>query len=753
MSKDRDVETFDFGIFRMERNGRFIAISANRSKEDHHRLISKLAEYHKTIPSSIKTKAEKFEHLLQKFNSFDIIAHIAFKNTMINPETYKEYSHRGSSAFVEYLTLLCLKRPFSSGKVCFINSLDVEKTQASIEDIFRDALWYYISEHAFNHKEDYLPPSPIENLRFKTIIKELYVRNPGYPHHLEDTLKTLFSPLNEILKSKIGFNMDEAVSLVKGIASLVENRLRGRRKEAKDSETQLLKEVIQYKKGKWNSNEYPEEVIKTLSMLSEQDAKKKIRICFGSWFFFRFGSIYSFSPEELAEATTLPIEIIKSFLNIFSLPFGSIDADFYIPAPIHPLKTQPIIYHDERYMCPSFSLLLWAIKPRLEEIIKNDSLWKSYEKARKNYLENESLKLLGNVLKEAKIYKNLKYKLEEDSQTINFELDGLIIFDNTLMLIECKAGGLSSPARRGGPDRIVRDLKKLVAEAHAQAIRARNYIFETSEPTFELPDGKILTIDKSKFKSTFLLTTTLEPLGAFTPVLYKTKELGIFEDNDLPWAVCLFDLRVICELIDFPSQLIHYLKRRLRINELGIAEAHDELDWFGQYLKEGLYFEELPKSGFDNYRLLSYTTEIDDYYFYINGVRKTYAPKPSQKMSNIFKQLINELEDSGKSNYLDVTSLLLEMSGKDRTEFEKLVKQQRERTKSDGRIHDFTLFYKQSIQTGVTFVCAKGLDNSGLEKILLDYSLRKKEQTNMEHWIAIGNIVNKCGLVHALVNI
>ena len=63
MSKNKDVETFDFGIFRMERNGRFIAISANRSKEDHHRLISKLAEYHKTIPSSIKTKAEKFEHL------------------------------------------------------------------------------------------------------------------------------------------------------------------------------------------------------------------------------------------------------------------------------------------------------------------------------------------------------------------------------------------------------------------------------------------------------------------------------------------------------------------------------------------------------------------------------------------------------------------------------------------------------------------------------------------------------------------
>ena len=53
---------------------------------------------------------------------------------------------------------------------------------------------------------------------------------------------------------------------------------------------------------------------------------------------------------------------------------------------------------------------------------------------------------------------------------------------------------------------------------------------------------------------------------------------------------------IIADFLDFPSQFIHYLRRRTRLNEVAKTYAHDEIDWFGHYLNKGLYFVTVNKS-------------------------------------------------------------------------------------------------------------------------------------------------------------
>jgi len=313
-----------------------------------------------------------------------------------------------------------------------------------------------------------------------------------------------------------------------------------------------------------------------------------------------------------------------------------------------------------------------VLNPKSPRAVNKDGrIWERYQKHRANYLVSEGVKLMSDILKHGESYQNLKYQFEENGQLREHELDGLILYDKYAFLIEGKAGRLTEPAQRGSPERIVSDIKKLLVESHEQATRAEEYISKNEEPVLQLPDGQALRIDKSNLDNFFLVSLTLDPLDTFTPVLYQVAELGIFGEGKLPWAVHLRDLKVIRELVEFPSQFIHYLNRRLRINELANVEAYDELDWLGYYFSEGLYFEDVSKSGIDKFQLLSYTADMDDYFMYKMGERTTPASKPHQPMPELFRQIILELEDKHPIGHSEIVGILLDMNSQTREKFTK----------------------------------------------------------------------------------
>src|SRR5258708_7515382 len=177
---------------------------------------------------------------------------------------------------------------------------------------------------------------------------------------------------------------------------------------------------------------------------------------------------------------------------------------------------------------------------------------------------------------------------------------------------------------------------------------------------------------------------------------WEFPDLGFFDEGDLPWAISLTDLRVISELVEFPSQFIHYLTRRLRINEHGHVQGYDELDWFGTYLHDGLYFEDTlnDKDAPEMIFLQSATTNFDDYYFYVTGQRKTPVPKPTQPMPETMRKMLTELESYRPLRYLDIACAFLDMSFTTREDFVNTFVQQRQRTLQDQQLHDSTFHFE-----------------------------------------------------------
>jgi len=740
---------------RIEKHGRFVYFDARRSESEHKEILAALASLRPTLEKSIPEKAEQLRKQLRDYNSFDIIANASYINLFVDPEKYKEYAHEGLQFIVEYITLLCLMDNFSEGK----NPVEqgppnMQAIQNTVREILDDTLLYLLVEHVDPDKVT--PLTPLEKFRYHSFSRNLIVRNPGYSHHQIEVLRNLYSsePVKSWMSRSLGFEVDDVVSFIEAIEKIMNGRISERRKQAMDAEKQLRREVRLFRQGKLKNGEYPEHILSEFAKLSEKKMLRKTRYLLTPWIFSGLGTTFSFTVEELAGESGKSVDICERFLDCFSISFGEVPEDFMYPSPTHPLRLRPIARHNDRYLCPAPALLLWGAKTAIEELLdpnspraidKDSRLWERYQKHRADYLVSEGVKLLSEILRYGESYQNLKYKFAEDGQLKEYELDGLVLYDRCAFLIEGKAGRLTDPAQRGAQDRMVSDLKKLLVESHAQAMRAEKYISTSEKPEFQLQAGRTLEIDKSKLNTVFLVSLTLEPLDTFAPVLYQVAELGIFGESRLPWAIYLLDLKVIRELIEFPSQFIHYLGRRLRINELANIEAYDELDWLGHYFSEGLYFEEISKSAIGQLRLLSYTTTMDDYFMYQTGERATHAPKPSQHLPELFKQIILELEDKHSPGYSEIICTLLDMNPATQTKFAKLFKRCRDRTRRDGKMHDFTIILSHT-GTGITVMTCRDIHPKEFEVGLQSYCQLKKYQLHRKRWVVIGSHVRLPGL-------
>ncbi len=303
--------------------------------------------------------------------------------------------------------------------------------------------------------------------------------------------------------------------------------------------------------------------------------------------------------------------------------------------------TKPFVRHAEYYLRPVKDLSYWSLRPAIEVLLNPDNagavnhsqtLWARYDAIRADYVEKKAIEYLSNALHPGRSYRSLKYWVTEHGQRKEAELDGLLVIDSALFLVEAKAGSVTQPARRGASASLKTDLQKLVGDAYSQALRAKKYIQETDQPTFSLSDGSTVQVPQERIARIFLVSVTLDALDAFATNISQFQDFGFFEESDFPWVVSLTDLRVISELVEFPSQFVHYLIRRLRINEHGRAQTYDELDWFGTYLQNGLYFEDMldEQDAPDMIYVQPATTHFDDYYFYLTGQRKTPVSKPTQ---------------------------------------------------------------------------------------------------------------------------
>lgn len=165
---------------------------------------------------------------------------------------------------------------------------------------------------------------------------------------------------------------------------------------------------------------------------------------------------------------------------------------------------------------------------------------------------------------------------DPERSTKRVESDGLLLIDDIAIIIEVKSVALTAEARGGVARRLRGKLRDIVTDAANQAARLRERIM--TDRRIRLNDDQ--WIDVSGIREVHTVAVGLEDLSGVTTATTMLLAAGVLRPDHIPWTVSVHDLRIVCELLDRPSELLLYLRRRTQPAATWKYRAVDELDLF-----------------------------------------------------------------------------------------------------------------------------------------------------------------------------
>ena len=559
-----------------------------------------------------------------------------------------------------------------------------------------------------------------------------------YTPYMDNQYKHLFSKFNVYLKDKIGFTIDQVFEYIDVLKKLY--ILKG--DEIKSAITQ---NILEYNAG---NNESSDEIVKK------------------STFNVNYKEIMFFSLDDIASIDkNIDICSFKNFLDRFSTIVGEDgNKDYKYLSDKNDYRWKPILKYNEKYFVQSTTKICWILKDELEEDLRVDSkVWKKYQEHKANYLEEETLKIFKNTLPNSNIYQSLYYKI--DGQ--RYELDGLVVYDSNILLIEAKSGIYHKSARRGGIKRLEKNIYENIEFAFEQANRCRNYILNCNEIIFEDEKGnEIVNIKQDLYQNIFILNVTLEHFSELSIDLYQLRELNLYKSNEFPWSVTLSDLAIISEFIKFPTQFIHYILFRTRFNN--VLNKNDnikltyELDLLGLYLtEESQTAEEYLIEDIDidnliinmmlnteynsNCLILDYSKIFNKYY---NSIQQGNDIDTIEKYINPeIYNMVRQVEGYDTYGYSNFALKFLDLSIEEQEKLIEYIEKACSRVKKDGNDHNITIpFMRNRFDStagyGITIEAATSKYRDSILNNFNKFCIIKRAKSGVKEWIGLCSFVD-----------
>jgi hypothetical protein len=613
----------------------------------------------------------KFEQLLEEYDPLSIISIVARDPYnplfLLIPDGYSE-------PLLEYLMSLALAKPYPK--------TTKQPTKTLREELYK--LWKNLTFAVPMYFG--LDISEIQSdteLRFNLILQYLQIRGDAYIQHLNLTFLDLFKSHSQHLQKEIGFSAEDLQGFVNRLEVAI---------------TSALKKQMETSIGAHSNYE-----------------------------------IFEIRPENKIEAL-----ILRELSCTFGDNQGFLDeAPKWSAWPTNDtiITSHPIIKHNERYFAFHLPMTVRGCKSYIETLLKQKSekyYMEKYLPSRDKYLEHTTMDLINTLLPKAKVHRNLLYDVVDNGLKKQYELDGLVVYDDCLIIIETKARELRIPSKRGHIVKLKGDLKKILQEAHKQATRAIGYINSALEVSFfDKRNSRRVEISRRNYKHVFIILGNFEPLYVLSTHLSTAKRLGLLSGEEWPWFVYLNDLRVISEIIEHPSTFLHYIQKRIALNDMSSLKAFDELDYFMYYLKKGLPLNKEEIESHDMTMIGVFTEELDLYYSLL-GRKISDITKPSIEMHETFELLLTQLEIRQPRHFISSCFHLLDANYEKRASIGKLVEICEERAKKFGnsKIVKFRIG-----KVGFILSCIKNIENH--ERKIIEAGNRYINSKNLDKAFAI----------------
>lgn len=369
--------------------------------------------------------------------------------------------------------------------------------------------------------------------------------------------------------------------------------------------------------------------------------------------------------------TGWPIEFIQEL----SLQQGEskdfYDSDLQVMLKESPIKYKPFIEKGGKYYCFSIDNLIDNFYRTILRALrrKNGNISNRINEIQMELSESLPFKFFKSILPKSQMFQNVFYKAPVGANGKNewCECDGIIIFDDVMIIIEVKGGALSPVSPFSDEEAYKKSLKELAENPYEQSLRFYKEYKRVGKMDIYYKESRkrykpITSIENIKFIQACCVT-----LDDFNEIASQIEKTDFIQTSDLPvWCVSVNDLRVYPELFDSPSLFLNYLYQRSHATKNPYIKLNDELDHIGMYFAYNDYSTHIRKvvneEDVGEVFIASHREEIDNYM--ARKVNATFdddeeesfldliigpAQKPKQDMDYMFEQLIKLLDNTKES--------------------------------------------------------------------------------------------------------
>ncbi len=640
--------------------------------------------------------------------------------------------------YIEFLAGYLLSKKYPQKTKMNVDGKDIEHVEKQLEKYIQSIATYLTTSPPSRESE-----KDLETVIASAKIHSLFVRGESYPHLLRQTAQSIYAQHNDWFVKRLGFTIDDALTISNSIIDEYNRRINDEKQSCLERARMYVDELI--RKGQGSEEKRRSE-----------EKRQELETMVGIYYYFgNSDAILSFTLDDLVRFSEMPKEVCESFLKRLSQTFGyknprfpNVFSDPYTaPWDFNTLYERPIILHEDKYLLPVPSLFSEVLLQTFYyDLIADDGYWRGPgEKKYGVWLEQKTAECLKRIFPESEVYLNPQYP------NGNELCDVLVLHDRKVIIVQCKTKKLNFNSRVGKDIASIKsDLTKGVKASFDQAIRARDYLLSNPSPKIIVAQGE-LEIDSGQISEIFPMSVTLEGYQNLTTRLANINPvLKLFADNQYPWAISLFDLSIVTELIETPAMFFHYAQRRLAVEKTNFRLMADEIDLLGFYFDQGLFFETDEFAEINGAAFTGFSEDIDRYMFekYVCGMN---PQKPQQEMPAKFREYLQTIENMESSYKTDCAIRLLDLGSKGRENFVDAVERAKEGAVNDGDLHSFSMVLKNN-SIGLSFVAMDA--HSDLEKLFkqtFTFSALKKYATRCKEWIGFGWDKNSKNLLDVAV--
>lgn len=618
----------------------------------------------------------------------------------------------------ELLAGFLLVRPYPSERTATVDGGVLERAEKLLEGYFAVIERQMLAE--VTQTKDI---SQAAMVLAQAKIESFYVRGDAYPHQFYAFAQDLHGPHDAWFHEHYGFSIAEGIKLSQAIDREYNDRFNRSLRQARQEARRQTDELIA-----------SQEVVEG----GRQDVETRVGCALH---FGRSERLLAFSPEDLAQFSGTPIRTCQGFLRRMSQEFGyrnpSFPRSFTDPAAApwdySTLHERPIVSRDGRYWLFVQSLLRSALFNTFYfDLLKDGGYWPSFEEARGKFLENKTAECLRRVFPPGTVLLNPYYPNGEEMA------DVVVLHDHKVLLFQCKSKVLTYPARIGADFNALRDdIRKGIADAFKQGIRARDYLQANKKAEFVVGE-KTFAIDMAQVNGLYLVSVTSMPFQTLAARFANTDSaLGLFSDNEYPWSLSLGDLDVLTQVLSSPAQFLHYVLRRRQVERTAFEIHADEMDYLGFYLSQGMCFDTDEFEGLNHLGLSGMSRDVDRWVYEKFDLGRDVDP-PRTPMPDGFSDFLRDIERTGDDYRTDCAITLLNHSGRGRKRFMEMVKLTKERSRLDKGFHSFSAVLKDG-KRGVSFLSLDAnADGIQVFKQAAAFAMMKKYESKCDEWTGFG---------------